>query len=142
MYLEYTKFSCKDITGNYCEFCEQSEWIGPEVSRCPRPYPDYSQLPEFHYMSYEDTPVVTSDGLPRPVDDKQPRVQLRKAYQDGILSSSQEGIKDFSEKYIVCESLIHSFITHLEAIDLRKTRRKRERTEIKLEITDHAMLTI
>ena len=59
-----------------------------------RPYPDYSKLPEFHYIPSTKTP--TSGRKP------EPRAQIDQIFQGGKLKAEDEkAIKEFSEKYIV-----------------------------------------
>ncbi|CAC5422272.1 unnamed protein product [Mytilus coruscus] len=52
----------------------------------PRPYPDYEQLPQFHYLQHKDTPI-SIDGVQRRHDDFQPRSNLKKLFSEGEISS-------------------------------------------------------
>ena len=42
LFMEYVKFSCSNSTENasLCEFCSNSNWIGPPSDRIPQPVPD------------------------------------------------------------------------------------------------------
>ena len=50
-YFEYLKGDCSRTSSNNqsCAHCKDSEWVGPEMSRIPRPWPDESRMPEHHY---------------------------------------------------------------------------------------------
>ena len=83
-------------------------------------------------MPAKNTPIVDQHGKPREIDNFQPQAQLRKMYCNGEISLSDEvKIHECSEKYIVDEVLVHSFILHLEHLDLLK--QKREKTRIRKE---------
>ena len=73
-YREFLKFSCSEKVGANCSFCK--EWTGPLIDRCPKPFPDHSRLPEYHYLPYNNTP---REG--RTPDDWQPRVQWQWQWQ-------------------------------------------------------------
>ena len=49
-----------------------------------RPYPDHSKLPSYQHKAYSDTPTAIN-GQARLVDDYQPRVNMRKEFEDGTL---------------------------------------------------------
>ena len=49
---------------------------GPEMGRIHQPIPDPQKLTEYHYMSVQDTPIVSEDGLPRKADDFNPRANI------------------------------------------------------------------
>ena len=56
-----------------------------------RPYPDYSKLPNFHSLSWTETP--TFDREP---DDFQPRAQIKRLFEGSILvSGDSEAIREF-----------------------------------------------
>ena len=72
----------------------------------PKPYPDYIKLPDIHYIPNTKTP--TSGCKP---DDYQPRAQIKKIFQEGKLKAGdKKAIKEFSEKYIVSETLVAQII--------------------------------
>ena len=79
------------------------------------------------------TPTTKPDGKPRPPDDKQPRVQLRKAVANHTLSISNENsIEEFSKEYIVDKQLVVDALQKLQATDMRKKKRaadKKKATE-------------
>jgi len=80
-YREFLKLSCQGKVGEICSFC--CEWTGPSIERYPKPVPDHSCLPEYHYLSYQETPKEERDS-----DDWQPRVQATKEHGSGRLVSS------------------------------------------------------
>ena len=57
---------------------------GLPISLCPRPYPNHSKLPSYQYKAYRDTPTAIN-GQARLVDDYQPRVNMRKEFEDSTL---------------------------------------------------------
>lgn len=59
-----------------CGFCESLDQEGEDIKRVRPPFPDLNR--EHHYCSLEETPRVD-----REVDDFQPRVQLRKLFEEG-----------------------------------------------------------
>ena len=59
-YREFLKFSCREKVGANCSLCK--EWTGPVIDRCPKPFPDHSCLPQYHYLPYNNTP---REGLTR-----------------------------------------------------------------------------
>ena len=108
LYIEFLKGSCQKLDEECCKVC--FEWSGPAINYVPRPYPDYSKA-GYHYMPVKNTPIVDQHGKPRYIDDFQPRAQLRKFYCNGeIYSSDEVKIHECSEKYIVDEVLMHSFM--------------------------------
>ena len=65
--------------GTMCDYCQNSPLyvFKDYVNPVPRPFPDYSALPAYHYLSHKETPI-SIDGETRPVDDFQSGVQLKK----------------------------------------------------------------
>ena len=81
------------------------EWNGPWTGCVLRPYPDYVKT-GFHYLMARETPTQDDAGNDRPVDDFQPRAQLKAPYKEKSISSSdEEKVKAFSAKYVVPENL-------------------------------------
>ena len=73
----------------------------------PRPYPDYSKLPDFYRLPGTKTP--TSGRKP---DDYQPRAQIKKVFQEGKLKAGdKKAIKQVSEKYMVSKSLLQILLS-------------------------------
>ena len=61
----------------------------------------------------------------RPADDYQPRVQLRKEFEKGILVSNDAiNMRKFSEKYIVDEMYVKEYLVHLEQLKLEREKRR------------------
>lgn len=123
LYIEYVKGSCEK-NGELCDFCR--EWNGPWTGCVPRPYPDYAHT-SFHYLMARETPTQDDAGNDRPVDDFQPRAQLKALYKENSISSSdEEKVKAFLAKYVVPENLVRNYILHLEHLNLMKEKRQRE----------------
>ena len=123
LYMEYRKMSCQEKNGELCEYCRATDFLSPtSATPTPRPYPDYSKLPDFHYLPGTKTPTTG-----RKPDDYQPRAQIKQMFQEGTLKAGDKNaIKDFSEKYIVSEKLVADYIDHLTDIELRKDKRRTE----------------
>ena len=110
--MEFLKKSCSESSEVMCDWCKEN------LTRVPRPYPNY-EADGFHYLSAEN-----STDLKRSVDDFQPRAQLRKLFQMGkITSSDEKGVESFSKTYIVPNELIKKQLKHWEALQLVKTKR-------------------
>ena len=119
LYMEYLKGSCTD-SGDLCEWCSSHVWVGPQLLRVPKPYPDYSRLPSYHYLPGKDTPTNV-DGKKREVDDMQPRVQLKKLHKNG----GDADIAEFCNKYIGKEVCAKKYLQHLDVLFLKKDKRKK-----------------
>ena len=73
----------------------------------PRPYPDYSKLPDFYRLP--GTKTLTSGRKP---DDYQPRAQIKQMFQEGKLKAGdKKAIKQVSEKYMVSKSLLQILLS-------------------------------
>jgi len=126
-YREFLKCSCQDET---CTSCES--WTGPQISKCPRPYPDSSRLPDYHYLPYHQTPT---DG--RSPDDWQPRVQSQKEFDEGQLSTSNaESVSKFADKFIVKNQLVVERLHHLEKKEFKKRKRMAEKAKERKEMNE------
>ena len=122
------KFPCADITNEACDFCKAHSCSGPELTRCPCPYPDSSKLPSYKYKSYQDTPLTTPDCQSRPPDDFQPRVNIRKAFNDGILTKDDpDTLLAFSDKFVVEIKHVLSYLDHLMYLQSNQEKRREER---------------
>ena len=122
-YREFLKFSCREKVGANCSFCK--EWTGPLIDKCPKPFPDHSCLPEYHYLPYNNTP---REG--RNPDDWQPRVQLKKERGSGrLVLSDSESVAAFSDKFIVKPKFVVEHLKHLEVVDFKKKKRAEERAK-------------
>ena len=132
LYMEYLKSDYVRLsqTKLLCNFCKESEWISPVMQRIPRPLPDESRLPNFHYLSVFDTPA----GANRPPDEWQPRHNIKKQFEDGTLKlDNKESISTFSRHFIVDKELVREYLQHLVELqqmrNLRKLDRHQKRTE-------------
>ena len=120
LYLEYLKGECECTTGTICAFCAEFpsvELLGP----VPRPMPDNEPLPELCYLSYDQTPTATADGVRREVDDFQPRAQIKKqSEQEKLTLDDEESITAFSKSYAVQEDLVRKYLEHLHYLNFKK----------------------
>ena len=136
-YLEYIKFGCSDTGLESCEFCRVSGWPGLPISRCPRPYPDHSKLPSYKYKTYSDTPTAIN-GQTRLVDYYQPKVNMRKEFEDGTLKKEDpDTIRHFADKFIVEVNHVVSYVDHFtssHSLRNKKIKRKTARTKLREDI--------
>ncbi|XP_070580686.1 uncharacterized protein [Ptychodera flava] len=124
MYLEYLKGSCQQTLGTLCEYCKESN-IDPVMTRVPSPMPDSQRLPEFHYLNVESTPLKNKDGSEREIDDFHPRVQLKRLFASGEISTERNDvITSFANKYIVKEDLVRKYLEHLQYLKTMREKRK------------------
>jgi hypothetical protein len=116
-YREFLKCS------NDCLSCDG--WVGPTLTKCLRPYPDNSALPEYHYLAYDKMPLGERD-----IDDWQPRAQVIKQFAENKLSSSDpESVSAFADKYIVKPKLVLEYVKHLEVKEWKKEKNRNETAE-------------
>ena len=105
--------------------CKITGWGGIQVTRCPRPYPDYSRE-QYHYLPYEKSPREAY-GMSRKSDDFQPRCQLKHTFDNGLIhSNNMTEIRKFCDKYIVNSELLTEYIKHLENLNECKKHRTEE----------------
>ena len=62
-------------TTNYCEFCKGTNLEESAGGSIPQPAHDHIELPNFHYLGVDKTPLVNEDESVRNVDDFHHRVQ-------------------------------------------------------------------
>ena len=68
----------------------------------------------------------------RTIDDYQPRKQCKKLFDTGDMSlESAQQIQNFSKKYLVSESIVKQYLSHLTDLDIKKKLRKRQRQDNK-----------
>ena len=86
--------------------------VGPATGKfTPRPYPDPTQLPSYHYLKMKTHLHCTHSkaGSPREMDDYQPRAQLWKLFFAGKINcGDSEEIEEFSKRYVVHFNLINT----------------------------------
>ena len=126
LYIQYRKYQCRSL-GQECDFCKDSQisaLFGNELMPpVPRPYPNYSQLPQFHYHHHTDTPT-SIDGFQRRPDDFQPRSNLKKLFSEGEISSHDDNkIEVFSKKFIVPTEIVKNYIVHMKTLKSDKEKR-------------------
>ena len=121
LFMEYLKGACETSTGQLCDFCSSTHWVGPRMNRIPQPVPDYDKLPAYHYKSVFESSIENEDGSPRDPDDYMPRAQLCKDFAAGkrILANPEE-IKAFAERYIVKEEYVIQYAQHLQELEWQK----------------------
>ena len=70
------------------------------------------------------------NGKPQEPDDFQPRLNIRKQWDDGQLSTKEE-IQSFCQEFTIEPVLVKSYILHLEDLRIQANLRKRGREEQK-----------
>lgn len=83
--MEYIKRDCTKTSPDMrpCPHCESCPWVGPSMSRIPRPLPDEPQMPNFHYKDVFESTAFAGD-VARPPDDWQPRHNINKSSRMGL----------------------------------------------------------
>lgn len=124
LYLEYLMGGCtKDNDYPLCNYCETRCPPCKLRKKSPKPYPDYSKIPNLKYLPLESTP--TED---RTIDDYLPRANLKKMFIAQTISSTDErSIRAFVEKFVVEEEFVVKYLKHLELLDLKKRKRAEKR---------------
>ena len=107
LYMEYIK--CIE---NKCSFCIGCPWRSPTLKGVPRPMPDVSKLPFYHYLDVFITPLVDYNKL-WPPDDFIPRAVVKKLFKEGELQN-MEDIKTFANQYVVMAEMVNDYIKHLK----------------------------
>eukprot|EP00112_Aurelia_sp_Birch-Aquarium-sp1_P004821 Seg1546.11 transcript_id=Seg1546.11/GoldUCD/mRNA.D3Y31 product="hypothetical protein" protein_id=Seg1546.11/GoldUCD/D3Y31 len=126
-YFEFIKYSCQNGDAS-CDFCESFGWTDVPCRRVPEPMPDY-EAPDFKYLHVKETPSETGGNL-RKVDDFNPRVQLKKMFEDEVIGSDdQVKIGGFSQEYIVDEAIVMAFLKELSLQHTLKQKRKAEQKD-------------
>ena len=124
-YFEIVKFACQNNDNSACSNCLVSGWVDAVCHRIPEPMPDYTSN-KFKYLHVKDTPSE-KDEAPRPVDQFNPRVQLKDLFQQGAVKNEDPAtITSFAEKYIVPESVVKFALDDLIFKNMTKEVRKRE----------------
>ena len=113
LYMEY--ITCIE---NKCSFCIGSSCRSPTLKAVPRPMPDVSKLPSYHYLDVFDTQLVDSNKLRSP-DDFMPRAVVKKLFKEGELQN-MEDIKTFANQYVVKAEMVNDYIKHLKIIEFTK----------------------
>ena len=138
LHMQYCKGKCMEKTINFCEVCEDTNLEESAGGSIPQPVPDCNELPNFHYLG---------------VDKHLQCIKMNQCtvwmifipgynHESGQLRLSDgDSIKSFSLKYIVSESLVKKYVSHLSEIKTSRERRKQEHKsnnakEDKMEYTD------
>ena len=82
--MEHQKASCLEVSGELCLHCKWNDWIGPKCNRISQPIPDPKNI--MHYLDVFSNPLVDGKGRNRKADNWQPRVQITKAFNEGLIS--------------------------------------------------------
>ena len=125
--MEYLMGACtKDGLYGLCNFCKSLPFPQDiSINKSPRSYPDYTSLPTFKYLPLESTAMAN-----RSVDDFLPRANLKKLFNDEDISSSDQiSVKEFSIKFIVEETYVVAYLSHLELLGLKKRKHAEHRLE-------------
>jgi hypothetical protein len=124
-YLEFVKFGCTSI-GPACSHCQEMGWVDVACLPVPEPMPDYAS-DQFKYLHVKDTPRDI-DGSKREVNDFNPRIQLKKLFQQGQWKDGDsETTHDFCQKFIVDEQIVRNALDELHYKEATRETRKREK---------------
>ncbi|CAB4032480.1 RNA-directed DNA polymerase from transposon X-element, partial [Paramuricea clavata] len=106
--------TCTSSREMFHEYC-----VDQPVPPTPRPVPDITKLPKFHYLPLEDTPIRKENGNRREVDDFHPRARLRALHKEKAINVEDAlSVKAFCNKYIVEENLVKSYLEHLNHLEM------------------------
>ena len=104
------------------EYCENTS-----VSPTPRPVPDISKLPKYHYLLVKETPISTNEGR-REVNDYHPTARLKQVHKNKEISiEDSTSVQTFCNRYIVEESLVKNYLEHLNHLEMMSNKRKTEK---------------
>ena len=100
-----------------------------KMSQCPtpRPVPDISKLPKYHYLPVEKTRITnTDDSKRREVDDYRARSKrVHKKNEINIEDSAR--VQTFCNRDIVEKSLVKKYLEHLNHLEMMSEKRKMEK---------------
>ena len=132
LYMEFIKDGCKEKDeSQHCNWCKETEWRGPVMSRVPEPCPDKDN--QGHYMDVFESSNYTSTDEIRPIDQFAPRANLKKLFAEGGISSyDTKAIDDFTKKYIIDKQHVKDYVKHLEELKTGALIRAREKERKKL----------
>ena len=100
LYMEYIK-----CIQNKCSFCIGSPCRSPTLKGVPRPMPDVSKLPSYHYLDVFDTQLVDSNKLRSP-DDFMPRAVVKMLFKEGELQNIED-IKTFANQHVAKAEMVN-----------------------------------
>ena len=99
------------------------------MSQCPtpRPVPDISKLPKYHYLPVEKTRITnTDDSKRREVDDYRARSK-RVHKKNEINIEDSASVQTFCNRDIVEKSLVKKYLEHLNHLEMMSGKRKMEK---------------
>lgn len=129
--MEYKKTGCETLNGDVCSYCSTTPWVGPSMTRVPRPMPDHDRLPAFHYLPVCKTPTNV-DGKERETDDYSPRANLKKLFADGKLTiDDTENIEAFANNFVTKNQFVEQYLTHLTNLKHEQNMRVKDRIKAK-----------
>ncbi len=138
LYMEYLKGDCSKSSsdGQQCAECQSREWISPQMSRIPRPVPDKSRLPEFHYKDVFETYNHDSEHSRLP-DDWQPRHNIKSMFENGeLITDDEDTVTLFVNKFIVEKQLVKEHLAHLNVLERTRNLRSKDRLQRRQETRD------
>ena len=119
-FLEYLKFSCTPA----CEGCKNGGTTGVPVKRSPVPALD-ADFPGVYLL------LTTVKSTGNGIDKLFPSVQVKKLFNEGKLSSSEErSLQELCSQYDVDETACKMYLEHLEFLDAKVKKRARERNTL------------
>lgn len=112
-------------------------WTGLPANRVPQPVPDPDW--PFHFMHVAVTLWETESGLPRPVDDWQPRANITNSFNnDKISLQHQDDNKIFwnilRQKRVWCCLYRTSYKSEIDQVNSNKNKRSREKPKKRKEV--------
>ena len=103
-------------------------YLDHSVDPTPRPVPDIRKLPKFHYLPVQETPTTNENGRRRQVDAYHPRERLRQLHKEKTINVEDiASVETFSNKYIVEENLVKTYLEHLNHLQMMNEKRKMEK---------------
>ncbi|KAK2549360.1 hypothetical protein P5673_030185 [Acropora cervicornis] len=98
------------------------------MERIPRLVPDADALPEYHYMTVKNIPLTDNIGKDHLPDDWQLRPNIRTLFVQKTLSiEDTDAIKEVSQKFIVEEKHVKSYLEHLSSLETMTNIRQKQR---------------
>ena len=140
--MEYQKAYCLEVIGELCLHCKWNDWIGPKCNKISQPILDPKNL--MHYLDVFSTPLVDGKGRNRETDNCQPKVQIMKAFNEGLISlERKEGISELCKEFAYEKKHIVATLEHINDIEIRKEKKEQDKgREIELHRRKNLPLTL